>query len=131
MRDLFGARASCSDLVVCRFCALALSSAATNVKTWANVRTAVFFKFSVLGKKLRTVLNLFLLFYFTAFMYLIVVFCRISCEITRHCCFTHLFFTQLDEEKDNAVTSFFRKGFKNKTWWEEANEEEMSTNWRT
>lgn len=40
-------------------------------------------------------------------------------------------FTQLDEEKDNAVTSFFRKGFKNKTWWEEAEEEEMSTNWRT
>ncbi|CAM9095332.1 unnamed protein product [Hapterophycus canaliculatus] len=38
---------------------------------------------------------------------------------------------KLDEEKDNAVTSFFRKGFKNKTWWEEANDEEMSTNWRT
>ncbi len=38
---------------------------------------------------------------------------------------------QLDEEEDNAVTSFFRKGFKNKTWWEEAEDEELSTNWRT
>lgn len=38
---------------------------------------------------------------------------------------------KLDEEEDNAVTSFFRKGFKNKTWWEEAGEEEKSTNWRT
>ncbi|CAM9885170.1 unnamed protein product, partial [Ectocarpus fasciculatus] len=38
---------------------------------------------------------------------------------------------KLDEEEDNAVTSFFRKGFKNKTWWEEGGEEEKSTNWRT
>lgn len=38
---------------------------------------------------------------------------------------------QLDEEEDNAVTSFFRKGFKNKTWWEEGGEEEKSTNWRS
>lgn len=38
---------------------------------------------------------------------------------------------KLDEEKDNAVTSFFRKGFKNCTWWEEENELEMSTNWRS
>ncbi|CAN0312682.1 unnamed protein product [Ectocarpus sp. 4 AP-2014] len=38
---------------------------------------------------------------------------------------------KLDEEEDNAVTSFFRKGFKNKTWWEEGGEEEKSTNWRS
>lgn len=38
---------------------------------------------------------------------------------------------KLDEEQDNAVTSFFRKGFKNKTWWEEGGEDEKSTNWRT
>lgn len=38
---------------------------------------------------------------------------------------------QLDEEKDNAVTSFFRKGFKNRTWWEEDSDIEESANWRT
>ncbi|CAM9708052.1 unnamed protein product [Laminaria digitata] len=38
---------------------------------------------------------------------------------------------KLDEEKDNAVTSFFRKGFKNRTWWEEDSDIEQSDNWRT
>ena len=47
----------------------------------------------------------------------------------RNVCFD--FFLQLDEEKDNAVTSFFRKGFKNRTWWEEDSDIEESSNWRT
>ncbi|CAM9246163.1 unnamed protein product [Ascophyllum nodosum] len=38
---------------------------------------------------------------------------------------------QLNEEKEGKVASFFRKGFKNRTWWEEVSAEEASSNWRT
>ena len=59
----------------------------------------------------------------------------VHARLSSRACFPSSFFClsafKLDEEPDNAVTSFFRKGFKNKTWWEEAGEEETSTNWRT
>jgi hypothetical protein len=40
---------------------------------------------------------------------------------------------KIDAEKGNAISSFFRKGYKQRTWWEDENnwENEASDNWRT